>query len=112
MTGKSIEERARMMRRPVLAVDLGGTQIRAALVTPDRGLARRVSAHLKRWGIVADDSASPITTMCRRAARFEPPSSTSSASRKTPRYDGTNCATVPDGQTISIDTMMIARPLR
>ncbi|MEO1169620.1 MAG: double-strand break repair protein AddB [Pseudomonadota bacterium] len=29
----------------------------AALVTPDRPLARRVSAHLKRWGIEADDSA-------------------------------------------------------
>jgi ATP-dependent helicase/nuclease subunit B len=29
----------------------------AALVTPDRGLARRVSAHLGRWGIEADDSA-------------------------------------------------------
>jgi len=29
----------------------------AALVTPDRGLARRVSAHLQRWGIEADDSA-------------------------------------------------------
>jgi ATP-dependent helicase/nuclease subunit B len=29
----------------------------AALVTPDRGLARRVSVHLKRWGIDADDSA-------------------------------------------------------
>jgi len=29
----------------------------AALVTPDRGLARRVSAHLKRWNIDADDSA-------------------------------------------------------
>lgn len=29
----------------------------AALVTPDRKLARRVSAHLKRWGIEADDSA-------------------------------------------------------
>lgn len=29
----------------------------AALVTPDRGLARRVSAHLRRWGIAADDSA-------------------------------------------------------
>ncbi len=28
-----------------------------ALVTPDRELARRVSAHLKRWGILADDSA-------------------------------------------------------
>ena len=29
----------------------------AALVTPDRGLAQRVSAHLARWGIDADDSA-------------------------------------------------------
>ncbi|WP_174275152.1 double-strand break repair protein AddB, partial [Sphingomonas bacterium] len=29
----------------------------AALVTPDRGLATRVSAHLARWGIEADDSA-------------------------------------------------------
>lgn len=29
----------------------------AALMTPDRALARRVSAHLKRWGIEADDSA-------------------------------------------------------
>ena len=28
-----------------------------ALVTPDRGLAGRVAAHLARWGIVADDSA-------------------------------------------------------
>ena len=29
----------------------------AALVTPDRKLAQRVSAHLMRWGIEADDSA-------------------------------------------------------
>ena len=29
----------------------------AALVTPDRGLARRVAAELQRWGIAADDSA-------------------------------------------------------
>ena len=29
----------------------------AALVTPDRTLARRVAAHLARWGIAADDSA-------------------------------------------------------
>ena len=29
----------------------------AALVTPDRGLARRVSTHLRRWGVEADDSA-------------------------------------------------------
>src|SRR5690606_10700734 len=30
---------------------------RAALVTPDRGLAGRVVAHLDRWNIQADDSA-------------------------------------------------------
>lgn len=30
---------------------------RAALVTPDRALAARVSAELMRWGVVADDSA-------------------------------------------------------
>ena len=36
----------------------------AALVTPDRNLARRVSAHLKRWGIEADDSAGrPLSEM-------------------------------------------------
>ena len=29
----------------------------AALVTPDRGLARRVGAELRRWGILVDDSA-------------------------------------------------------
>ncbi|MEO5587271.1 MAG: PD-(D/E)XK nuclease family protein [Novosphingobium sp.] len=30
---------------------------RVALVTPDRGLASRVIAHLRRWGIEADDTA-------------------------------------------------------
>ena len=30
---------------------------RAALVTPDRALATRVSAELQRWGVLADDSA-------------------------------------------------------
>jgi ATP-dependent helicase/nuclease subunit B len=35
----------------------------AALVTPDRGLARRVVAQLRRWGIEADDSAGrPLST--------------------------------------------------
>jgi ATP-dependent helicase/nuclease subunit B len=29
----------------------------AALVTPDRALARRVAAHCRRWGIMVDDSA-------------------------------------------------------
>jgi ATP-dependent helicase/nuclease subunit B len=28
----------------------------AALVTPDRGLARRVAAHCRRWGLMVDDS--------------------------------------------------------
>jgi ATP-dependent helicase/nuclease subunit B len=37
------------------AVEVAGQT--AALVTPDRALARRVSAHLSRWGIAADDSA-------------------------------------------------------
>lgn len=37
------------------ALETPGAQ--AALVTPDRGLAGRVSAELLRWGIVADDSA-------------------------------------------------------
>ncbi|MBT5374784.1 MAG: double-strand break repair protein AddB [Rhodospirillaceae bacterium] len=30
---------------------------RAALITPDRGLARRVAAEMKRWGVDMDDSA-------------------------------------------------------
>lgn len=30
---------------------------RVALITPDRGLATRVIAHLKRWDVVADDTA-------------------------------------------------------
>ena len=34
----------------------------AALVTPDRGLARRVAAQLARWGVALDDSAgTPLT---------------------------------------------------
>ncbi len=37
------------------ALDLDGRT--AALVTPDRGLARRVAAELARWGLVLDDSA-------------------------------------------------------
>ena len=43
---------------------------RVALVTPDRGLAGRVIAHLRRWGIQADDSAGrpmPHTTAGRMA---------------------------------------------
>ena len=37
------------------ALDKPGKTV--ALITPDRALARRVSAHLKRWGVDADDSA-------------------------------------------------------
>ncbi|MGL4240496.1 MAG: double-strand break repair protein AddB [Beijerinckiaceae bacterium] len=36
----------------------------AALITPDRGLAERVSMELRRWGVVADDSAgTPLDRM-------------------------------------------------
>jgi ATP-dependent helicase/nuclease subunit B len=48
---------------------------RAALVTPDRDLAARVSAELLRWGVVADDSAgealaaAPPTVFLRLLAR-------------------------------------------
>ncbi|MET3761504.1 double-strand break repair protein AddB [Sphingomonas sp. UYEF23] len=38
------------------AGELIGTRT-AALITPDRGLARRVAAHLQRWNITVDDSA-------------------------------------------------------
>ncbi|MGV1753644.1 double-strand break repair protein AddB [Agrobacterium sp. CG674] len=42
-----------------LALENGGTsgQSQAALITPDRGLARRVATELARFGIEADDSA-------------------------------------------------------
>ncbi|HET9398632.1 MAG TPA: PD-(D/E)XK nuclease family protein [Sphingomicrobium sp.] len=44
------------------AVEMPGRT--AALVTPDRNLAARVSAHLQRWGIEADDSAGqPLSRM-------------------------------------------------
>ncbi|MGL5136442.1 MAG: double-strand break repair protein AddB [Beijerinckiaceae bacterium] len=46
----------------------------AALMTPDRGLARRVMAELMRWGVVADDSAgrSLAETAVGAAARLLP----------------------------------------
>ena len=37
------------------ALDTPG--LTAAVVTPDRGLARRIAAHCRRWGIAVDDSA-------------------------------------------------------
>jgi ATP-dependent helicase/nuclease subunit B len=43
---------------------------RAALVTPDRGLARRVKAELRRWGIVIDDSAGESLRLTPPAAFF------------------------------------------
>lgn len=54
-----------------------------ALVTPDRGLAARVAAHLTRWGVAADDSAGrplsqtpagalPLLIAEAAAARFAP----------------------------------------
>ncbi|MDB5723655.1 MAG: double-strand break repair protein AddB [Novosphingobium sp.] len=36
---------------------LASPEKRVALITPDRGLASRVIAHLRRWGIEADDTA-------------------------------------------------------
>ncbi len=36
---------------------LAESEKRVALITPDRGLASRVVAHLRRWGIEADDTA-------------------------------------------------------
>lgn len=36
----------------------------AALITPDRALAARVAAALRRWGIEADDSAGRVLTDC------------------------------------------------
>lgn len=48
-----------LILREALEVD-GRT---AALVTPDRALARRVAAELERWGLTIDDSAgSPLAT--------------------------------------------------
>ncbi len=40
----------------------------AALITPDRGLATRVSALLERWGITADDSAGTPLSVTRPGA--------------------------------------------
>ncbi|MCW9035462.1 MAG: double-strand break repair protein AddB [Rhodospirillales bacterium] len=45
---------ALMMRETLEQVEEGRT---AALVTPDRTLARRVAAELRRWGVEIDDSA-------------------------------------------------------
>ncbi|MGO8485100.1 hypothetical protein AB9F39_39130, partial [Rhizobium leguminosarum] len=40
------------------------SESRAALITPDRNLARRVMAELSSFGIIADDSAgTPLSAM-------------------------------------------------
>ncbi len=48
-----------MMRESLSAADAKSV---TALVTPDRGLARRVSGICKRWGIEVDDSAGQVLT--------------------------------------------------
>ncbi|MBB5223873.1 double-strand break repair protein AddB [Amaricoccus macauensis] len=66
-------------RREALAIALAlreaaETGQRAALITPDRTLARRVAAELDRWGVIPDDSAgrplglTPPGTLLRRLA--------------------------------------------
>ena len=64
---------------PRSAGGAGGARPDRRLVTPDRNLARRVSAHLRRWGIEADDSAGRPLSRPRRAPccslwRVPPPS--------------------------------------
>ena len=58
----------------------------AALVTPDRDLARRVAAELRRWDIDIDDSAGAAAWPTRRrppcCARWSRPSTR--ASRRSP----------------------------
>ena len=66
----------------------------AALVTPDRALARRVSAHLRRWGVEADDSAGP-------AARADAAGHLAARRRRRPRPSGSRrcrcspCSSIP-----------------
>jgi double-strand break repair protein AddB len=50
-------ERAEAMAIALILREAAETGTRAALVTPDRNLARRVTATLDRWGIRPDDSA-------------------------------------------------------
>ncbi len=48
----------------------------AALITPDRALALRVAAELRRWNIVADDSAGePLARSPAGRLRGSPPTS-------------------------------------
>jgi len=72
---------ARHQREEALAVALAlreavATGITAALVTPDRGLARRVAGELRRWDLRVDDDAgtplslTPAGTLVRLVARL------------------------------------------
>ncbi len=73
-----IEARSEPEEALAIAVALRGAletpEARAALVTPDRGLARRVAGELKRWGLAVDDSAgtpladTPPTVLARLTA--------------------------------------------
>jgi ATP-dependent helicase/nuclease subunit B len=56
MASASIEEEAQAIALLVRQT-LEQPQKRIAVVTADRGLARRVAQHLERWNIIADDSA-------------------------------------------------------
>ena len=69
------EEEARAIAL-LLRAELERPEGNAVLVTPDRGLARRVSAELRRWNIEVDDSAgvelggTPPGTFLRLLARM------------------------------------------
>lgn len=56
MASASIEEEAQAIALLVRQT-LEQPEKRIAVVTADRGLARRVAQHLERWNIIADDSA-------------------------------------------------------
>ncbi len=51
--------RAEALSVSLILRDAAERGVRAALITPDRALARRVVACLDRWGITPDDSAGP-----------------------------------------------------
>jgi ATP-dependent helicase/nuclease subunit B len=56
MTSATIEVEAQAIALLVREA-LEQPELRIAVVTPDRGLARRVTQHLTRWNITADDTA-------------------------------------------------------
>lgn len=56
LTSATIEEEAQALAMLVRQA-LEQPERRIAVVTADRGLARRVAQHLERWNIIADDSA-------------------------------------------------------